>query len=124
MSGIAQTVSCLDGYDPNALRVDKAREAIRGCLSVVQETETVKTRETLGRVLAQDVVPSINVPAHDNSAMDGYAVRSSDFSPDETVLEEIGSALAGRPFNANVDPGQYARVMTDAAMPNGTDSGV
>ncbi len=122
MSGIAQTVSCLDGYDPNALRVDKAREAIRGCLSVVQETETVKTRETLGRVLAQDVVPSINVPAHDNSAMDGYAVRSSDFSPDETVLEEIGSALAGRPFHGKVGPGQCVRVMTGAVMPDGTDS--
>ncbi len=122
MSGIAQTVSCLDDYDPNALRVDKAREAIRSCLSVVQETETVKTRETLGRVLAQDIVPSINVPAHDNSAMDGYAVRSADFSSDEIALEEIGSALAGRPFKGKVGPGQCVRVMTGAVMPDGTDS--
>ena len=100
MSGIAQVVSCLDGYDPNALRVDKAREAIRSCISVVQETETVKTREALGRVLAQDIVPSINVPSHDNSAMDGYAVGSADFSSRESILEEIGTALAGRPFGA------------------------
>src|SRR5260221_5167080 len=111
MSGIAQTVSCLDDYDPDALRVDKAREAIRSCLSMVQETETAKTREALGRILAQDIVPSINVPAYDNSAMDGYAIRSSDFSSDEIVLKEIGSALAGRPFSGKVGPGQCVRVM-------------
>src|SRR5258708_6658122 len=122
MSGIAQTVSCLDGYDPDALRVDKAREAIRSCLSVVQETEAVKTREALGRVLAQDSVPSISVAAHDNSAMDGYAVRSSDFSSGEIALEEIGSALAGRPFGGKVGAGQCVRVMTGAVMPDGTDS--
>jgi len=122
MSGIAQTVSCLDGYDPDALRVDKAREAIRSCLSVVQEAEAVKTREALGRVLAQDIVPSINVPAHDNSAMDGYAVRSSDFSSGEIALKEIGSALAGRPFGGKVGAGQCVRVMTGAVMPDGTDS--
>jgi molybdopterin molybdotransferase len=121
-SGILSTVSCLDGYDPNALRVDKAREAIRSCISVVQETETVKTREALGRVLAQDVVPSINVPSHDNSAMDGYAVRSADFSSRESILEEIGTALAGRPFGASVARGQCVRVMTGAVMPEGTDS--
>ena len=75
---ITQTVSCLDGYDPDALRVDKAREAILACLSPIQDAENVPVREALGRVLAQDIVPQINVPAHDNSAMDGYAVRFSD----------------------------------------------
>jgi molybdopterin molybdotransferase len=121
-SGILSTVSCLDGYDPNALRVDKAGEAIRSCISVVQETEAVKTREALGRVLAQDIVPTINVPAHDNSAMDGYAVRSADFSSNDLALEEIGTALAGRPFAGKVGPGQCVRVMTGAVMPEGTDS--
>ena len=75
---IAQTVSCLDGYDPDALRVDKAREAILACLSPITEVEQVPIQEALGRVLAEDIVPRINVPAHDNSAMDGYAVRFSD----------------------------------------------
>ncbi|HEX6530726.1 MAG TPA: molybdenum cofactor guanylyltransferase, partial [Burkholderiales bacterium] len=65
---IAKTVSCLDGYDPDSLRVDKAREAIRNCLSRIQETETVSVKNALSRVLAQDIVPDINVPAHDNSA--------------------------------------------------------
>ena len=60
---IAQAVSCLDGYDPDALRVDKAGEAIRACLTPVTQAETVAIRESLGRVLAQEIVPQINVPA-------------------------------------------------------------
>ena len=123
MSGILNTVSCLDGYDPNALRVDKAREAILACLSPVQETQSVKIREALGRVLAQEIVPSINVPAHDNSAMDGYAVASADLSSSSnSSLEEIGTALAGRPFAGKVASGQCVRVMTGAVMPQGTDT--
>jgi molybdopterin molybdotransferase len=118
---IAQTVSCLDGYDPDALRVDKARQAILACLTPINETEKVEVRAALGRVLGEDIVPSIDVPAHDNSAMDGYAVRSSDLHQ-ETSLEEIGSALAGRPFHGQVGPRQCVRIMTGAVMPEGTDT--
>jgi molybdopterin molybdotransferase len=122
MNGILQTVSCLDGYDPDALRVDKAIEAIKACLTPISQTETVPVREALGRILAQDIVPDINVPAHDNSAMDGYAVRSSDLSDKETALEEVGVALAGKPFHGLVGAAQCARVMTGAVMPRGTDT--
>ena len=79
-------------------------------------------REALGRVLAQEIVPAINVPAHDNSAMDGYAVRFSDLSKHDTRLEEIGTALAGSPFKGKVGAGQCVRVMTGAVMPEGTDT--
>jgi molybdopterin molybdotransferase len=119
--GILRTVSCMDGYDPDALRVDKAREAIRSCLSPIQDSEKVPVRDSLGRVLAQDIVPTIDVPAHDNSAMDGYAVRSSDLSGGETALKEIGTALAGRPFSGTLGAGQCVRVMTGAVMPQGAD---
>jgi molybdopterin molybdotransferase len=118
---IAQTVSCLDGYDPDALRVDKAREAILACITPIGENEKVPLRDASGRVLAENIVPRINVPAHDNSAMDGYAVRSSDLH-EETSLEEIGSALAGRPFHGSVGPGQCVRIMTGAVMPEGADT--
>jgi molybdopterin molybdotransferase len=116
---IAQTVSCLDGYDPDALRVDKAREAIRACLKVIEEKEAVKVREALGRVLAEDIVPQINVPAHDNSAMDGYAVR---FSEIDKPLKEIGTALAGKPFAGKLGAGECVRIMTGAVMPAGADT--
>ena len=116
---ILQTVSCLDGYDPDALRVDKAREAIRACLKQVRDVEVVKIREALGRVLAQDIVPQIDVPAHDNSAMDGYAVRFADL---DKPLREIGTALAGKPFAGKVGAGECVRIMTGAVMPQGADT--
>jgi molybdopterin molybdotransferase len=117
---LAEKVSCLDGYDPDALRVDKAREAIRSCLTAVEQLETVKIRDALGRVLAQDIVPQINVPAHDNSAMDGYAVRFSDLG--KQPLKEIGAALAGKPFAGRLGAGECVRIMTGAVMPEGADT--
>ena len=123
MNTIAQTVSCLDGYDPEALRVDKATAAIRACLTPVAEVETVAIRASLGRVLAQDIVPQFNVPGHDNSAMDGWAVSSKDFLPNgEIQLREIGKALAGRPFNGKIGVRECVRVMTGAVMPQGADT--
>jgi len=116
---IAQTVSCLDGYDPDALRVDKAREAILACLTPISESEQIPTKEILGRILAEDIVPRINVPAHDNSAMDGYAIRYSDV---EKPLKEIGAALAGKPFHGKLGPGECVRIMTGAVMPPGADT--
>jgi molybdopterin molybdotransferase len=122
MNRIAQAVSCIDGYDPDALRVDKAGAAIRACLAPVTETESVPVRGSLGRVLAQEIVPQINVPGHDNSAMDGWAVRISDLRSSETQLREVGRALAGKPFQGMVGPGECVRVMTGAVMPRGTDT--
>ena len=116
---IAQTVSCLDGYDPDALRVDKAREAILACLTPIAQSETIPIRNALGRVLAEDIVPRINVPAHDNSAMDGYAVRFSDL---DRPLKEIGTALAGKPFHGKLGVGECVRIMTGGVMPQGADT--
>ncbi len=116
---IAQTVSCLDGYDPDALRVDKAREAIRSCLSPVADAESVSIEKALGRILAEEIVPRINVPAHDNSAMDGYAARFSDLAQ---PLKEVGTALAGKPYKGKVGPGECVRIMTGAVMPDGADT--
>jgi molybdopterin molybdotransferase len=118
MSKIEAIVSCLDDYDPNALRVDKAKQAIRSCISAIEEVETVPVREALGRVLAESITPSINVPSHDNSAMDGYALHLSE----RNSYVEIGTALAGKPFTGSVGPGECVRVMTGAVMPEGTDT--
>ena len=123
MTDIARIVSCIDGYDPDALHVEKARAAIRACLAPVAVNELVPLRTALGRVLAEDIVPAIDVPGHDNSAMDGYAVRSADLRGDgETVLDEIGTALAGRAQMGRVGAGQCVRVMTGAMLPEGADT--
>jgi molybdopterin molybdotransferase len=116
---IAQIVSCLDGYDPEALHVAKAREAMRACITPIGDAEAVAVRSALGRILAQEIVPSIDVPAHDNSAMDGYAVRFADL---DQPLREIGTALAGRPFAGRVAAGECVRIMTGAVMPAGADT--
>jgi len=123
MTSLAKVVSCLDGYDPDALPVDTARAAIRACLEPLRESERVGTREALGRVLAEDIVPAINVPAHDNSAMDGWALRGADLLPDRDVaLKEAGTAFAGRPYQGEVKAGECVRIMTGAVMPRGADT--
>ena len=58
--------------------VSKARALIRGFLAPVAAVERMHLRESLGRVLAGDVISPFDVPGHDNSAMDGYAVRFAD----------------------------------------------
>lgn len=122
MSRIVEIVNAIEGYDPDALHVDKARAAIRACLAPVAETERLPVREALGRVLAQDIVPAIDVPGHDNTAMDGYALRHADLGADQTVLQEIGAALAGRKFAGTLGAGQCVRVTTGAVMPSGADT--
>ena len=122
MSKIIEIVNAIEGYDPNALHVEKARAAIRACLAPVTQTERLPVRGALGRVLAEDIVPAIDVPGHDNTAMDGYAVRFADLGAGETVLEEVGAALAGKAFGGSVGPGQCVRVTTGAVMPAGADT--
>ena len=74
---LEQIASCVSGYDPNALPVDKAQEFIARLVPKVSAVESLALRASLGRVLARDIVSSIDVPSHDNSAMDGYALRGS-----------------------------------------------
>ena len=122
MKRIIEIAHAIEGYDPDALPVDKARAAIRACLTPVAGTVRVPVREALGRVLAQDIVPGIDVPGHDNTAMDGYAVRFADLQADATVLVEVGAALAGKAFGGKLAPGQCVRVTTGAVMPAGADT--
>ena len=120
---LARVVSCIDDYDPNALKVDKAREVIRSFLTPVATTEKVALRAALGRVLGEDLVSTLDVPAHDNSAMDGYAVRYADLkTTGETELHLAGSAFAGRQFAGKLGKRECVRIMTGAVMPKGADT--
>jgi molybdopterin molybdotransferase len=116
-------LSCADDYDPNSMPVDKAREVIARFLTPVSATERVHVRAALGRVLAADVISPIDVPAHDNSAMDGYAVRFADLKGDgEVTLKIAGSSFAGAPFDGEVAAGQAVRIMTGGVVPRGADT--
>lgn len=118
-----RALSCADDYDPNSMPVAKAREVIAGFLQPVTATERLALRAALGRVLAEDVVSPLNVPAHDNSAMDGYAVRFADLKADgEVTLRNIGDSFAGAPYKGAVGAGQCVRIMTGGVVPAGADT--
>jgi molybdopterin molybdotransferase len=122
MTSILKTLSCADNYDPESLHVDRARELMLGLLNPVIGHECVFVREALDRVLAEDVISPIDVPAHDNSAMDGWALRSCDLAASgETRLKNIGTAFAGRAFEGKVGADETVRIMTGAVLPQGVD---
>ena len=113
----------LAGYDPNALPVAQAQAFIAQLVPRVQAVESLALRSALGRVLARDIVSAIDVPTHDNSAMDGYALRSSELASDgDTLLSIAGTSFAGGRFDQRVAAGQGVRIMTGAVMPEGLDT--
>jgi molybdopterin molybdotransferase len=120
---LSEIVSCLSGYDPNALPVEEAQRIIREFITPVNTVEKIALRSALGRVLAEDIISAINVPAQDNSAMDGYALHGSDLSPDQpAVLTIVGTSYAGAAHGATVNRGECMRIMTGAIMPDGCDT--
>src|SRR2546429_8385396 len=116
--------SCADDYDPNSMPVAKARELIASFLAPVTAVERVHVRSALGRVLAHDVLSPIAVPGHDNSAMDGYAVRFADLKQDgETVLKRVGESFAGKPWGGSIGERECVRIFTGGGMPRGAGRG-
>ena len=122
------TASTQPGPSPLAsgdeLPVALAQAAIAAVLQPITGSETVALSLALGRVLHEDLMSPINVPAHDNSAMDGYALRGANLQPQaDTVLQALpGTVFAGAPYAGEVAPGQCIRIMTGAVMPTGLDT--
>ncbi len=115
--------SCADDYDPNSLPVAEALARIDRVVRPIVGRECVALRGALGRVLVETVKSPLDVPAHTNSAMDGYAVSAADLPREDTrELRVIGTALAGAPFPGRGEPGTAVRIMTGAVMPEGTDT--
>jgi molybdopterin molybdotransferase len=115
--------SCADDYDPDSMPVAKARGFIHQFLEPVTGVARVPLRSALGRVLAEDIVSPVDVPAHRNSAMDGWAMRGADLKSDaESTLAEIGTSFAGQPFKGVVAAGQCTRIFTGGVVPEGADT--
>ena len=116
-------ITTADDYDPNSLPVDQARTYIRTILTPVTAVEQLPIRSALGRILATDVTSTIDVPGHDNSAMDGYAVRHADLKADvDVTLALAGTSFAGKPFAGSVASGEAVRIFTGAVIPAGCDT--
>jgi len=123
MKTLAEIAGGLPDYDPQALRVAHAQRIIADFIEPLRDRETASLRQALGRVLAEDIPSPIDVPAHDNSAMDGYAFHGSYLRAETpTSFQVIGSAFAGHPYPGKVEAGQCIRIMTGAVMPPACDT--
>ena len=123
MRTLEQIAAQLQGYDPQALRADAASRFLMSLVQPVEEVITVELKLALGRVLACDVISPISVPAHDNSAMDGFAFAGEQLQRDAPLaLEVVGTALAGTAWVGTVGAGQCIKIMTGAVMPAGLDT--
>jgi len=112
-----------DDYDPNSISFEQALRHIEEDLQPIVGQEQVAIREAVDRVLAEDVSARINVPAHVNSAMDGYAIHSDDLPKEGAAqLTMVGVSFAGKSFTGVVTKGQCARIFTGAMLPIGTDT--
>jgi molybdopterin molybdotransferase len=107
------------------LSVEEALQKILDAVNVL-EAESVPIMESLGQVLAEDIISDINVPPWDNSAFDGYAVRAEDTrgASEKTpkTLKVIDTVIAGGISQKEVVPGTAIRIMTGAPLPRGADS--
>ncbi|MDP2726351.1 MAG: molybdopterin molybdotransferase MoeA, partial [Dehalococcoidia bacterium] len=107
------------------ISVEEALEKILANVAVLKPEEK-PILEYLGQVLAENVYSSFDIPPLDNSAMDGYAVRSADtLGASETnprELQVIGEVAAGYIFQGAVGAGQAVRIMTGAPVPEGADA--
>jgi molybdopterin molybdotransferase len=103
------------------LTVDEALEVLLAGARPVAEVEAVPTLDAGGRVLARAQVSTMDVPPMDNSAMDGYAVRSADVPAPDTRLKVAQRIQAGATGQA-LAPGTAARIFTGAPIPPGADA--
>jgi molybdopterin molybdotransferase len=105
--------------------IETARRTVLGAVRPL-EAEELPLREALGRVLATDVKAAAAIPPFDNSAMDGYAVRSLDTagaSPARPLrLAVIDESRAGSPAAAGARPGEAIAISTGAMLPRGCDA--
>jgi len=105
------------------LPIEEVERLLGERVAPVAEIETVRLDQAFGRVLARDVVALIDLPPFDNSAVDGYAVRSRDLAPDaDTTLAVAGRAAAGHAAAQALAPGAAIRIFTGAPMPQGADT--
>ena len=116
------TLATMEDYDPNSMPVEQARQLIKQFLAPVTEYATIKVQDAFHRTLAADVLSPMNVPPHDYSSMDGYAVRQADLNSDSNTLHKIGTSFAGHAFEGIVSTGECVRIMTGATIPAGCDS--
>jgi len=120
---LAEIAAQLQAYDPQALPANEVLNFLDHLVIPVQDIEAVDIFHALGRVTAQDVISPLNVPPHDNSAMDGFALNGAQLNVMQALtLKVVGTALAGKAWQGSVNAGECVKIMTGAIMPNGLNT--
>jgi len=120
---LAEIAAQLQAYDPQALPANEVLNFLDHLVIPVQDIEAVDIFHALGRVTAQDVISPLNVPPHDNSAMDGFALDGAQLNVMQALtLKVVGTALAGKAWQGSVNAGECVKIMTGAIMPNGLNT--
>lgn len=115
--------SCTDIYESGLLPVDQALKTILSALPAIDDYQIIPIENAKARTLAQAIIAPFNVPNHNNSAVDGYALNSKDLPLDGIKsLSIIDSAYAGNPCASILSAGQCIRIMTGAKIPDGADT--
>lgn len=105
------------------LTLEQARVKMLESITPITDVIEVATMNSLGYVIAEDILSPINVPNYRNSAMDGYAVKASDLpSTGSKPFKLVGTSWAGTPFQGKVNSGDCIRIMTGAKLPDDTDT--
>jgi len=107
------------------ISVEEALEKVLDCVDILEAEET-PLLESMGQVLAEDIISHIDIPPLDNAAMDGYALKSGDTlgasGQSPRLLRVIDTVIAGSISQHEVTPGTAIRIMTGAPVPGGADS--
>ena len=124
MKSLDEIAQALQGFDPQALSVNKAQEFIQHLVQTLPAIalEELPLMQALGRIVAEDIISPINVPAHDNSAMDGFAFDGAQLGTSPLKLRVVGKALAGKAWQGSVARGECVKIMTGAVMPLGLNT--
>ncbi|MDP7562832.1 MAG: molybdopterin molybdotransferase MoeA [Methylococcales bacterium] len=116
---IKSQTNCSDLNEPDLITVTTALQKILAQIKPLQQYQRIGLDQACGRTLYHAVIAPFNVPPHRNSAVDGYAINSTDLpeSGDTSELVIAGAAYAGQPFTGALAPGECLRIMTGAPVP-------
>ena len=106
---------------PGLLPFEQALATMLSQVSPITETLNLPIEQALHYILAQDIASPLDVPPHNNSAMDGYAFALKSLQANKT-LTLVGRSMAGAPFQGTCQPGECIRIMTGAKVPTCCDS--
>jgi molybdopterin molybdotransferase len=127
-----KAMGCSDGYSgaggcdsPDLMSIEIAHaiihETIVDTVKPISEVQSCPLLDALDRVLAEDIVSSMDVPGYDNSAMDGYAFRYDGLTASTSFIQ-IGKSFAGNPYGGIVGEGECVRIMTGAVIPEAANT--